>query len=112
MMHICVLFWLATTSFTIAAFTVDFGLYQSLAKEFREGEYAELDSIFETFLDNAGFEELMENYGRDVKDIYEKNIEKSIQLVEWLGINKQPIKYDIVLNNFSCCHRPIGQFRP
>lgn len=74
------LFLLLTVSSAIFAFTLDLTQYDQFKSDVRAGEHADFDSIFETYLEGAGFEELMEDYGREVMEIYAKNINDALEL--------------------------------
>ena len=67
------------------AFTVDLSAYEKYRAEAKASVEIEMNNILEMYLDNAGFEELMTEYGREVSEIYERNIEKAIQM-KWLQI--------------------------
>ncbi len=63
-----------------AAFKVDLSDYKKYQSEVKASEEIERENILETFLDAAAFEELMEDYSQEVKEIYERNIEKALSL--------------------------------
>jgi hypothetical protein len=62
------------------AFKLDLSAYESYKSQVNASAEIELDNMMETYMDAAGFEDLMDDYSHEITDIYKRNIEKAIKL--------------------------------